>query len=89
MARMKVVNGEYLELTAEEEAELDAEAAAADLDLKHVRGTRNGLLSGCDWTQLADSPADSAVWATYRQLLRDLPQTHTRVSEVVWPTPPE
>lgn len=89
MARQKVVNGEYLELTAEEEAELDAQAAAADLDMGHVRAQRNSMLAASDWTQLADSPADSAVWATYRQLLRDLPQTHTRVSEVVWPTPPE
>jgi hypothetical protein len=89
MARMKVVNGEYLELTAEEEAELDAEAAAADLDMGNIRMERNGMLRGSDWTQVADSPADADAWATYRQSLRDLPQTYTRVSEVVWPTPPE
>ena len=30
-------------------------------------------LSRTDWTQLSDSPADKAAWATYRQALRDLP----------------
>ena len=33
MARRKVVNGGYYDLTAEEEAELDARAEAADLDM--------------------------------------------------------
>tara|TARA_R110002020_G_scaffold185737_1_gene383548 strand:- start:662 stop:931 length:270 start_codon:yes stop_codon:yes gene_type:complete len=89
MARQKVVNGVYSDLTAEEEAELDAQAEAADLDMGHVRAQRNSMLRGSDWTQVADSPADADAWATYRQSLRDLPQTYTRVSEVVWPTPPE
>lgn len=39
---------------------------------------RNNKLSACDWTQTADSPlSDSkkAEWATYRQALRDIPNT--------------
>ena len=50
MARQKVVNGVYYDLTAEEEAEIAAEAEARDLDMNHVRGQRNGQLRGSDWT---------------------------------------
>jgi hypothetical protein len=89
MALTKIVDNVVIELTAEEIAEVEARVAAADLDFSGVRGERNGLLSNSDWTQIADSPADADAWATYRQSLRDLPQTYTRVSEVVWPTPPE
>ena len=89
MPRQKMVDGVYYDLTAEEEAEFDARAEAFDLDLTHVRAQRNGMLSNSDWTQIADSPANAAAWATYRQSLRDVPQTYSRVSEVVWPTPPE
>ena len=92
MARQKVVNGVYYDLTAEEEAELDAQREAADLDLNHVRGQRDGQLRGSDWTQIGDAALGDHTaedWQTYRQELRDLPATYSRVSEVVWPTPPE
>ena len=91
MPRQKVVNGVYYDLTAEEEAELDARAEAADLDLNHVRGQRDGQLRGSDWTQLGDAALGDHTaeeWATHRQALRDLPQTYSRVSEVVWPEDP-
>ena len=91
MARQKVVNGVYMDLTAEEEAELDARAEAADLDMNHVRGQRDGRLRGSDWTRLDDvtlGDHTAEEWATYRQSLRDLPAAYSRVSEVVWPTPP-
>ena len=88
MPLTKIVDNVVIELTAEEVAELEARQEAYDLDLGQVRAQRNGMLSGCDWTQMADSPADAAAWATYRQELRDIPQTYDRVSEVVWPDPP-
>ena len=91
MARQKVVNGVYYDLTAEEEAELDARAEAADLDMNHVRGQRDGQLRGSDWTQIGDAALGDHTaeeWATHRQALRDLPQTYSRVSEVVWPEDP-
>ena len=56
-----------------------------------IRSDRDVLLSKSDWTQVVDSPLDSAVissWATYRQTLRDLPSTYTTPGEVVWPTEP-
>ena len=39
---------------------------------KSVRATRDAKLAECDWTQVADAPVDKAVWATYRQALRDV-----------------
>ena len=91
MPRQKVVNGVYYDLTPEEEAEIDARREAADLDLNMVRSQRDGQLRGSDWTQLGDAAlADHTAeeWATYRQTLRDVPQTYNRVAEVVWPLDP-
>ena len=91
MPRQKVVNGVYMDLSPEEEAALDAQRQAADLDMNHVRGQRDGQLCGSDWTQIGDAALGDHTteeWATYRQTLRDLPQTYSRVSEVVWPNDP-
>ena len=89
--RYKNVNGEVIELTAEEIKFFDDRAAAQDLDFTHIRAQRNGMLAGCDWTQIADAALGSHTaeeWATYRQELRDLPSKHSKVSEVVWPDAP-
>ena len=89
--RYKVVNGEYIELTAEELQEIADRAAAADLDFTMVRGQRDAMLRHTDWTQIADAALGAHTveeWATYRQELRDLPAGFSKVSEVVWPTPP-
>ena len=89
--RYKVVNGEYIELTAEELQEIADRAAAADLDFSMVRSQRNSMLAGCDWTQIADATLGAHTaeeWAAYRQELRDLPSKHSKVSEVVWPDNP-
>ena len=91
MPRYKYVNSVRIELTSEEEAEIATRAEAADLDLNHVRGQRDGQLRGSDWTQISDAALGDHTaeeWATHRQALRDIPQTYDRVSEVVWPTPP-
>ena len=91
MPRQKVVNGVYYDLTPEEEAELATQAEAADLDLGFVRSRRNGMLRNTDWTQIGDAALGDHTaeeWATHRQALRDVPQTYSRVSEVVWPNDP-
>ena len=49
--------------------------ATDDQKLEQVRLWRNYELARTDWTQAADAPVDAAVWATYRQALRDLPDT--------------
>lgn len=56
-----------------------------------IRTKRDIKLSVCDWTVLPDSPLTDAKkleWITYRQQLRDLPETFTNPEDVVWPTPP-
>ena len=91
MARQKVVNGVYYDLTPEEEAELATQSEAAALDLGFVRSRRNGMLRNTDWTQTGDAALGDHTaeeWATYRQALRDLPAAYSRVSEVVWPFDP-
>ena len=91
MPRYKVVDNVRIQLTAEEETQLDADAEANDLNLGSVRQQRNGMLSGTDWTQIGDATLGNHTaeeWRTYRQALKDIPQTYSRVSEVVWPNDP-
>jgi hypothetical protein len=50
---------------------------------------RNALLAGSDWTQLPDVPlATKAIWAIYRQALRDITDQPGYPYGVIWPTPP-
>ena len=68
-----------------------AEEIAERLERKsaEVRQQRNDLLSACDWTQLSDAPIDAAVWATYRQELRDITDQLGFPWEIEWPVVPE
>ena len=91
MTRYKSVNGNVIALTAAEEAELDAQTEAADLDMYRVRAERNGMLVASDWTQIGDAALGDHTaeeWRTYRQSLRDLLAAYSRVSEGVWPEDP-
>jgi hypothetical protein len=63
-------------------ARKDAEQAAS------VRTSRTEKLKDCDWTQIADSTADKATWATYRQALRDVPTQAGFPWTVTWPDAP-
>jgi len=83
-----------------------AEEKARDFDFNNhnlnilLRAKRNKLLQQSDWTQGADSPLTAekkAEWATYRQGLRDLLNTHNETTiqnweqydAIPWPTKPE
>lgn len=55
---------------------------------EEARSQRDQLLFESDYTQLSDSPVDSAAWATYRQALRDLPQQDGFPDTITWPTAP-
>ena len=55
---------------------------------KSVRATRDQKLAECDWTQVADAPVDKAVWATYRQALRDVTTQTGFPWTIEWPTQP-
>jgi hypothetical protein len=53
-----------------------------------VRQERNKRIADCDWTQVEDSPVDKALWATYRQSLRDIPQQAGFPWDIQWPEMP-
>ena len=63
-------------------ASVDARAAES------VRTQRNTKLHDCDWTQVADTSADKAAWATYRAALRNLPASEGFPHNITWPTEP-
>ncbi|AIN15763.1 MULTISPECIES: tail fiber assembly protein [Yersinia pseudotuberculosis complex] len=57
-------------------------------DIKQERDRR---IRDSDWTQLADislTKEQKTDWKTYRQLLRDIPQTYKQPDDVVWPELP-
>jgi hypothetical protein len=54
-----------------------------------ARSYRNQLLGQSDWTQLNDvSVATKNEWASYRQLLRDVPQQNDFPHIINWPGKP-
>ena len=67
-------------------ASKDAEQA------KGVRASRDAKLAESDWTQVADAlldaPVDKAVWATYRQDLRDVTAQQGFPWTITWPDAP-
>jgi hypothetical protein len=71
-----------VDMNAEEKTEADEEQASL------VRFERSFRLKKSDWTQLPDSPVDSAAWLTYRQALRDVPDQAGFPWDIVWPTEP-
>ena len=74
------------ELAARAEAQLAATKEALSAS---VRIERNAKLAASDWTQINDSTADKAAWATYRQALRDISAQAGFPATVAWPTQPE
>ena len=55
---------------------------------EQIKLWRNAELNRTDWTQIADSPADKAAWATYRQALRDLPAQGGQAVDAEFPIAP-
>ena len=76
-------------LTVAGVADADLSAAVNKVLWRGVRKTRNRMLELSDWTQLPDVPlTNKAAWATYRQALRDVPQTNTDPANITWPVAP-
>ena len=93
-----MVNGERIQLTAEEESARDAEeasweAGAKDRSMANLRAKRNNLLKETDHYGLSDVTMSEAM-TTYRQELRDLPSTvadddtASDVDAITFPTKP-
>ncbi len=95
MPRYKLVNGERIQLTAQEEAARDAEeqaweAGAFDRAMEDLRAKRNNLLKETDHYALSDQTLSDDM-RTYRQSLRDITNGLTTVADVeavVFPTKP-
>ena len=95
MPRYKLVNGERIQLTAEEEAqrdqeEADWEAGAFDRAMANLRQDRNRKLAETDFYALSDVTMSEDM-TTYRQNLRDITNglsTVEDVNAVVFPTKP-
>ena len=70
----------------------------AKFPMDELRMVRNVKLTETDWTQNPDVPSSTRdKWLTYRQELRDFPETasptlneagYLNESSVVWPNPP-
>ena len=96
MPRYKMVNGERIQFTAEEEKARDLEEQAwADgapaRRMVSLREQRNQLLAETDWMGNSDVTMSTA-WKNYRQALRDITtQTPSddMLSNITWPTKPE
>jgi len=91
----KMVNGQLVEMTDEEQAEFDARNTAwangqADRDLAELREQRNILLAETDYMALSDVTMSDA-WATYRQSLRDITDNYQSMNDdgFAFPTKPE
>ena len=95
MPRFKMVDGETIQLTADEETARDAEEAAwaageNGRSLAQMRQDRDRLLADTDFYALSDVTMSSDM-TTYRQDLRDLPAGKTTKADVdgaTWPTKP-
>jgi len=81
----KIVNGQQVELTAEEIAQRQADETAwnngaKDRAVAELRSKRDRLLAKDDWKVVKAKEKGttlSASFKTYRQALRDLPSTVT------------
>jgi hypothetical protein len=60
-----------------------------EIYLARMRFWRDQELSLTDWTQVLDSPANNTAWATYRQALRDLPQSNSDPRKIELPVKPQ
>ena len=95
MPRFKMVDGERIQFTADEETARDTEEAAwaageDDRAMASLREDRDRRLAATDWYGVSDLTM-SADMTTYRQDLRDLPAgktTKAHVDAVTWPTKP-
>jgi len=95
MPRFKLVDGVSVQLTAEEEAAIDAKeaawnAGAFDRAIAEVRRKRDALIKETDYLALSDNTL-SAEMTTYRQALRDITNgvdTVEKCNNITWPTKP-
>lgn len=84
-----VISGTTVQRTYPAVDKTPEEVAASQAQQEQsVRDMRQTKLEESDWTQLPDTPADKALWATYRQELRDVTSQAGFPWDVQWPVAP-
>ena len=91
--KVQNVNNQKIDITTTPHSIIDKPADTVNI-AEYIRQKRNSILKWCDWTIGADSPLSDSKkteWQTYRQALRNLPDTNTatEVDNIVWPSQPE
>jgi hypothetical protein len=77
--------GEYGEIAA-----YQAPVVPVNALISQAKRKRNDLLTASDWTQLPDIAAETkALWALYRQALRDVPTQKGFPKDITWPESPK
>ena len=82
------IEGDYVGMSYDASTDTWSEKS---IQLDELRVQRDALLASSDFTQLADSAlssADVALWAIYRQELRDMTSEYIPVVNPEWPTKP-
>jgi hypothetical protein len=64
------------------------EEVSNEVFLNRLRHWRNKELTRTDWTQVSDAPVNKEAWATYRQALRDLPESNPDPRKIELPIAP-
>ena len=59
-----------------------------DSNWENIRSKRDYILKSTDWTVTPGCTVDQAQWSAYRQNLRDIPQTYSKLEDINWPTKP-
>ena len=59
-----------------------------DSSWENIRSKRDYILKSTDWTVTPGCTVDQAQWSAYRQNLRDIPQTYSKLEDIIWPTKP-
>ena len=85
---LEEINNNNKEIVVDENNQLSLIERVVIPTWQIIRLRRNRLLRQSDFTQMPDWPGDKNAWASYRQILRDIPQTYETPEEVIWPTKP-
>ena len=84
-------NGEWVQKWNVEVSSSDEISSRISHETVAVRSQRDDRLKNSDWTQMPDSPlsdASKALWATYRQSLRDMTNQSGFPFSVTYPDEP-
>lgn len=83
------INGQWFTKYSVVDINQEAITAKDAEQAKLIRQQRIEKLKESDWTQVEDAPVDKALWAIYRQSLRDITNQEGFPWDIAWPTQPE